>query len=339
MQSALAGAIGWEFAVRVLHHRSPFFAAVAAIVCLGTSNLNRLRRVGELAAGVTVGVGLADLLIRGIGRGGWQIALVVALTMTVALLLDGGTLIVNQAALQAVFVTVLPPPAGGYVTRWLDALCGGAVALVVAFLLPADPRVALRRESAQVIGAIADAIRAATTAARARDPEAAAEALEVARATQPAVDRWSDAVRAGWEISRLSPLRRSARPELVGHRRGVVAVDRAIRNTRVGLRRLAAAAEDAAAGGEPLPEPVIGILDDLAGAFHTVPGALRDPDGEGGRRTLAALRELSAQLDPDRLQARTLSSTVVVAQVRSAVVDLLQVPGMAIDDARGLLPR
>jgi uncharacterized membrane protein YgaE (UPF0421/DUF939 family) len=147
-QSALAGALAWEFASRVLGHTGPFFAAVAGIVCLSTSYLNRMRRVVELAVGVSVGVGIGDLVVGRIGRGGWQLGLVVLAAMLVALLLDGAPLIINQAGLQAVFVTALPPPASGYVARWVDALVGGATALVVAFALPSDPRPALRRAAA-----------------------------------------------------------------------------------------------------------------------------------------------------------------------------------------------
>ncbi len=337
-QSALAGATGWELAVRVLHHTTPFYAAVAAIVCLGTSNLNRVRRVGELAAGVSVGVGVADLVVHRIGHGGWQIALVVALTMTVALLLDGGTLIVNQAALQAVFVVVLPAPSGGYLSRWLDAIVGGATALAVAFVLPADPRPALRRESTAVTATMAAALRQAAGAARAGDPDLAAAALDAARGTEPALGRWRDAVRAGEEITRLSPLRRGAWAEISSHRLALVPVDRAVRNLRVALRRVVAATEDAVAGGEPLPEPVLEVLEQLGGTLHTLPGALLDRGGEGGRRTLAALQALSGRLDPQALQAHTLSATVVVAQVRSSVVDLLHVPGVSAAGARGMLP-
>ena len=66
----------------------------------------------EIALGVALGVGLGDLLVQVIGRGAWQLGLVVLIAMSVALLLDGGGLIVSQAALQAVFVVALPPPGG-----------------------------------------------------------------------------------------------------------------------------------------------------------------------------------------------------------------------------------
>jgi uncharacterized membrane protein YgaE (UPF0421/DUF939 family) len=257
--------------------------------------------------------------------------------MTVALLLDGGALIVNQAALQAVFVVALPPPSGGYLGRWLDALIGGATALAIAFLLPGDPRPALRRNVAELTRQVTDALRTATTAARAADPEGAMLALDRARATQPVIDRWEDSVRAAEEISRLSPLRRHAEPEIAAHRRAVQPLDRAVRNLRVALRRMVAAVEDARHGGDTLPPALLDRLDELAGALHTLPGAVLDPDGEGRRRGLAAFTTLAARLDPYGLSARSMSATVVVAQLRSAVIDLLQVIGVPADEARALL--
>lgn len=345
VQSALAAALAWELAVLALGHSGPFFAAVAAIVCLSTSYLNRVRRVGELAAGVTLGVLVGDLIVREIGRGAWQLGVVVVLAMAVALLFEGAPLVVNQAALQAVFVVTLPPPVDGYVGRWLDALVGGAVALAVAFALPSDPRRPLRRAADDVVGQVSQALRRSVAAARVADVERAADALELGRATQPALDRWREAVAAGEEVARISPLRRRARPEIAAHRRGVGAVDHAVRNVRVILRRVVAAVEDDVAGaaagddGARLPAELLDVLEALAGAFHTLPGALVDPDGEGGRRAVAALTALADRLRPDALGAASMTATVLVAQVRSAVVDLLQVPGVGERTARTMLPR
>jgi hypothetical protein len=173
------------------------------------------------------------------------------------------------------------------------------------------------------------------------DPDGAFAALERARATQPMLDRWSEAVRAGEEISRLSQLRRRSAAEIATHRRCLATVDRAVGNIRVALRRIVAAVEDdVLTGGPPsLPAALFDRLEELAGAITTLPGALLDPDGEGGRRTLNALTTLAGRLDPEHLGARSRSATVVVAQLRSAVVDLLQVPGMSFGEARDLFRR
>ena len=350
-QSALGGALAWEGAVRLLHHQAPTFATVAAVVCLSISHLNRLRRVVELAIGVSVGVGLGDLVVSQVGRGGWQLGLVVLIALSAALLLDGGNLIVNQAALQAVFVVVVPPPQGGYVGRWQDALFGGGVAMLVASVLPADVRRSLRSAGDDVVRTMADALRGSAAAARAGDADRASDALDRLRTTQPMLDRWRDAIRSGEEVSRLSPLRVRAGSEVAAHRRALGPTDRAVRNLRVALRRVVAAVEDQQAyaesgtesgldgGQHGLPPGLLDVMADLGGAVHTLPGALRDPDGEGGRRLTTALTALASRLHPEDVGARSMSATVIVAQLRSAVVDLLQVTGLSEPQARAVLPR
>ena len=43
-------------------HPTPFFAPIAAVVSLGTSYGQRLRRVAEVTLGVAIGVFVGDLL-------------------------------------------------------------------------------------------------------------------------------------------------------------------------------------------------------------------------------------------------------------------------------------
>jgi uncharacterized membrane protein YgaE (UPF0421/DUF939 family) len=337
-QSGVGGAAAWELAERLLHHQGPFFASVAAIVCLSTSYLNRLRRVIEMGIGVALGVGLGDLLVGVIGRGAVQLGVTVLIAMTVALLVDGGALIVNQAALQAVFVVALPPPVGGYVGRWEDAVVGGTVALAIAFAAPADPCPLLRRDVDDVVHTLARALRLGAAAAREGDAEAAYQALEVARSTQTVLDSWRSSVRAGQDITRLSPLRRSGAREVAAHQRAMEPIDRAVRNLRVALRRMVVVVEEGSLRGEPGQEALVDALEHLAGALFTIPGALRDPDGEGGRRAVAALSRVAESLDPETIAGRGLSAAVVVAQLRSAVVDLFGVVGVEPQGARRLLP-
>ena len=82
----------------------------------------------------------------------------------------------------------------------------------------------------------------------------------------------------------------------------------------------------------------LGLPEDGAGTLYTIIGALRDPDGEGGRRLVAALTGVAALLDPQVVEGRGLSATVVVAQLRSAAVDLFAIVGVDSTDAQALLP-
>jgi len=338
VQSAVGAAVAWELASRLLGHKVPFFASVAAMICLSTSYQNRLRRVIEMGLGVAVGVGLGDLLVRVIGHGSVQIGVTVLLAMSAALLLDGGALIVNQAGLQAVFVVALPPPQGGYVGRWEDALVGGAVALAIAFAAPADPRPQLRRDVDDVVHTVARALRAAAAAAREGDADAAYQALELARSTEGVLDSWRDSVHAGREITRLSPLRRSGAREVAVHEQAIEPIDHAVRNLRVALRRLVVVIEEGSLRSEPGEQALIDALEQLAGALFTLPGALRDPDGEGGRRAVVALTRLAGSLDPRTVDRHGLSASVVMAQLRSAVIDLFAVVGVDAQVVRELLP-
>jgi uncharacterized membrane protein YgaE (UPF0421/DUF939 family) len=346
-QCAIGAMIAWLIASRYVHHGTPVFAPIAAVVCLGLSHSARVRRMVELAAGVSIGVGLADLLIRLIGSGWWQIGLIVLLAMATAQFLGGGTLITNQAAVQAIFLVALPQPAGGGLARWEDALIGSVTALVVAAALPPDPVRAVRPSAQQLITELADVVEAAARAVRTGDSALADVTLDRARATQVNVERLADALQGGEEIARISPLRRGRRDELARYRRTLIGVDRATRNMRVAFRRIAAVLER----GQGLPGELSDVLVEMGAVLRTlhdqvgtamveVPHAAASrADPPDPASVPYALRDLAARLDPARLGARTMSTTVVVAQIRSAVVDLLEVTGMDTARARRLLPK
>ena len=160
-QCALAAGVAWFVAAEVLGHTTPFFAPIAAVVSLGTSYGQRLRRVAEVTLGVAIGVLVADLLVSAIGTGWWQLTLIVALAMTAAFLLDGGQLFVTQAAVQSIVVaTLLPDPDQGFI-RFTDALVGGGVALIAATVVPAAPLRRPRENAATVLRKVSDLLRAA----------------------------------------------------------------------------------------------------------------------------------------------------------------------------------
>jgi uncharacterized membrane protein YgaE (UPF0421/DUF939 family) len=331
-QCSIAAMLAWHIAGALLDHPRPFFAPVAAVVCLGVSNSARLRRVVELGLGVTIGVGIADLLVREIGNGWWQIGLVVVLAMGTAQLFGGGNLVTAQSAVQGIFLAALPQTPGGGLFRWEDALTGASCALLIAAALPGNPARTVRPQAQLMISELAAVVADAAHALRIGEAELADVALERARATQVDVNRWTEALSGGEEITRVSPLRRRHRDDLARYRRGLVGVDRAARNMRVAIRRIASVLDQ----GHQLPPALADILDDLAAALHLLHEEVgQDPrPGQAG----TALAALAARLDPEALGAHTMSENVVVAQVRSAVVDLLGATGMDLAHARALLP-
>jgi Fusaric acid resistance protein-like len=123
VQTASAAGLSWFVAVHLFGHRAPLFAPVAAIVGIDMTLGQRLRRAIELIVGASAGVGISALLISAIGTGPGQIAVVVGLATSVAVLLNGRAVINVQAAVSAVLVATLSVPGD---SRGLDRLIGAA---------------------------------------------------------------------------------------------------------------------------------------------------------------------------------------------------------------------
>ncbi|HEX7304551.1 FUSC family protein [Lentzea sp.] len=333
VQCALSAGLAWVFATLVIGHQHPFFAPIAAVVCLGVSLGQRLRRVGELVVGVSVGVGVGDALIGWIGSGPWQIALVVALAMSTAVLLDGGTVIALQAGSSAVLVaTLLPPSAGGGFDRMIDALTGGLVGLAVAALIPANPIMVAQRQLKALTNTLSGALRNLAAALDEKDSVKAAGVLAELRTSQDAIDAYRSALQTGSEIAKIAPIRWRSKDELSRYQTAAGPVDYAIRNTRVLARRTMAALK----AQERIPDGVPEVLKSYADAVDCLRGELekgREPSG-----TREAVRDAARELTARRLGGDGFSSKVVLAQIRSVAVDLLQATGLSRSEAMEALP-
>jgi uncharacterized membrane protein YgaE (UPF0421/DUF939 family) len=328
-QCAVAAGGAWFVAHDLVGHARPFFAPIAAVICLGVSLSSRLRRVAELVVGVALGVLVGDVLISQIGSGAWQITLVVALAMAVAVFADGATLLVAQAGSSAVLVaTLLPPGDIGGVDRWFDALIGGAVGLLVAGVFPSDPVGPVRREARALLEELSAVLACTGDALRDRDAEAAAAALHRARESQPLIDELRGALRGGQEVTRVAPLLRRRRRVLHIFAELAERTDYAMRNARVLVRRTYTALCD----DEPAAPELADVLNELANAV----GVLTAQVGRDGDRELARepvldvvrhVRALGATFTPGP------SEVVIVAQLRSVALDLLQATGMSRTEA------
>ncbi|HEU4515384.1 MAG TPA: FUSC family protein [Nocardioidaceae bacterium] len=330
-QAAVAAALAWVIAKDVLGHDTPFFAPIAAVVSLGTSYGQRLRRVAEVTVGVAVGVLVADLLVLWVGTSWWSLALVVALAMSVALFLDTGGLLVTQAAVQSIIVVTLLPQPDQALLRWTDALVGGAVALLAAAVVPGAPLRRPRERAAVVVRKIASLLRAAAETAVDGDLDRAMDTLANARTTESLIRELQAAADEGLSVVRSSPFARRHRGQVRRMVELVEPMDRAMRNTRVLVRRVAAAHYR----GELLPDSYIALVAELADATDEMAAALeRDEMPSGVREHLLRLGERSSGVE----RSTDLSAEVVLAQIRSIVVDLLQITGLGVLEATDALP-
>ena len=313
--------MAWFIAADLLDHTTPFFAPIVAVVSLGTSYGQRLRRVAEVTLGVAVGVFLGDLLTHWLGSGAWQLALVVGLAMTAALLLDAGVIFVTQAAVQGIVISALVPDPGQAFLRWTDALIGGGVALVAATVVP---RAALRRpreQAAVVVRKVAMLLRTSADSIADGDVERALATLSDARTTDTLVAELRAAAEEGVSVLASSPFRWRHRSGMRRLTDLVEPLDFALRNTRVLARRIAVANYR----GEPIPAGYAVFLRELAALTDRMADELTaDRMASVVREPLIDLARRTAELE----RTPVLSAEVVLAQIRSLLADLLAVTGM-----------
>jgi uncharacterized membrane protein YgaE (UPF0421/DUF939 family) len=330
-QCALAAGAAWFVAAEVLGHTSPFFAPIAAVVSLGTSYGQRLRRVAEVTVGVAIGVLVADLLVQAIGTGWWQLTLIVALAMTAAFLLDGGPLFVTQAAVQSIVVaTLLPDPDQGLI-RFTDALVGGAVALIAATVVPAAPLRRPRENAATVLRKVSDLLRAAADVMVDGEVEPALDLLADARDTDYLIRELQDAADEGLAVVASSPFRIRHRPGVRQMAELVDPLDRALRSTRVLVRHTAVAVYH----GRPVPYAYAVLARELADATDVAADELAaNRMAVAARDPLLRVGEATGRVE----RSPVLSAEVILAQLRGVVADLLLLTGMDPLEASDALP-
>jgi len=333
LQTALAAALAWLFALEVVGHEQPFFAPVAAVIATGTALSSRGRRSVELVAGVTVGITVGDLLVAGIGTGAWQLALVVTLATIAAILVGGGEVLRVQAAVSAVLVATLQPPTDGIdFTRSIDALVGGVAALLVAWVLPAQPLARVRRAAARAIPELAATIDDIAAAVRSQSRGDAEAALDRARGLDEMTSSLREEVQTGFEVGRMSPRRRATREPLVTYGEAASQLDLAVRNVRVMARGLVRALNLEEAPPESLAE----ALDDLSEAVTGLGAALGGEEGAADTARAAAVRA-AGQATLVLEDTGNLSVSVLVGQVRSTAADLLRGLGLDRESAQAVV--
>jgi uncharacterized membrane protein YgaE (UPF0421/DUF939 family) len=179
--SAVAAALSWLVAHRVLGHSQPFFAPIAAAIALSTSHIQRSRRIAQMIAGVLLGIVVAELLHALLGDSTAALGVIVLTTMVIALaagvgFFGDGMMFPNQAAASAILVVTVHRHGTG-AERAIDVLVGGAVALVLGVgLFPAEPLSLLADAEADVLRTLAAKL---------------GEVLDILRADREASDDWT----------------------------------------------------------------------------------------------------------------------------------------------------
>jgi hypothetical protein len=129
-----------------------------------------------------------------------------------------------------------------------------------------------------------------------------------------------------------SPFSRGQAPGVRKMAELVEPLDRAMRSTRVLVRKVTVVV----ARDEQLPVGYREVMAQLAEATDTIARALAEnASPEVGRRALLEVAVATSQLP----RTASLATETVLAQLRSVVVDLLQLTGLDVDEAIGAMPK
>jgi uncharacterized membrane protein YgaE (UPF0421/DUF939 family) len=318
LQTSVASGLAWYIAHDVLAHPQPFFAPIAAAVCLSISNVLRGQRAVQMMIGVTLGIGIGTAVLALLGTGAVPVAVAALIALSVAVVIGRGfigqgMMFANQTVVSSILVLALPRSGVGY-ERIYDALIGGCLAIVFAVLLfPADPLILLRRARIGVLDVLHGVLRRTADFAAARRQPAPDWPLSAVDRVHEQVGGLIQARATARQVVRLSPRRWRMRGTVQGadHQAVHVAL---LAVSVLQLTRVVALALD---GCNWLPQPVHAVLAELVAAI-----ALADTDPVAATEHAAAARRHASALHAD---ARERTDVVLADVVQACIEDLQRV--------------
>jgi uncharacterized membrane protein YccC len=330
-QTAIAAAAAWELA-RLAGHSRPLFAPVIAIVAMGIRPGRRGVQAVVLVLGATLGIVVADVFIRLVGTGAVQVAVIVFLAMSVALLVSGQPVFVTQAGISALLVVAVEQEAQGWAPdRLVDALIGAGVALVFALVLfPLDPVAEVRKAARPVLDDLVAALGSAALALRTGDLAPAVDAR--LRARRMDERRLLEVLDIALGAARRAPRRRHAVGQLAAYAAVAPSLDVLLR----GVRTTTGAAERVVRG-RSAPAPELGAVVD---ALTRATAVLRDWLEGNLAATPRTVR--AAALDAVRARAAVrptaeLGAATILHLTEALAVELLRASGLDGADAQRAL--
>jgi uncharacterized membrane protein YgaE (UPF0421/DUF939 family) len=316
LQTSVTSGLAWYIANDALHHRQPFFAPIAAAVCLSISNVLRAQRAVQMMIGVTLGIGIGTAVVGLFGTGPVSVGADVLIALSIAVLIGRGfigqgMMFANQTVVSSILVLALYRTGVGY-ERISDALIGGFLAILVAVLLfPADPLKVLRRARIGVLDVLHGVLCRTADFAAGRKQVPSHWPLSAVDRVHEQLGGLIQARSTARQVVRISPRRWRLRDTVQGAEHQAVHVA-LFAGSVLQLARGVAPALD---GCNWLPQPVHPVLEELvAGTL------LADADPVAATEHAGEAQRLASKLHSVARGKRE----VVLADVVQACIDDLQ---------------
>lgn len=337
IQCSIAAGLAWYIATRFNTLHNPFFAPIAAIICLGINLEQRQKRSIQVIFGVCIGIVFGSLLVDYLGNGWWQLIVIVSITMLMAVILNSSMLTAMQSGTTAIIVSTLVISGQGTpVDRLIDTIIGALVGTIVAIIIPTHPLLRSREKAAKLLILTRTIVGNVGIGLTNQDQEFLQSTLDQARTTQALVNKMLDEIKAGKEISKYSPYFYKYKKRLTKHADTTQSIDNAVRNTRVLARTALVAVSEHTCIDPNLPN----LVQDLLPGFAIVVKYVQaDPDQyPDAVETVRVLRKVTNKVSQHTPQHGGLYTAVMYSQLRSILTDLFQIAGLSLIEAEELVP-
>ncbi|GAA2700691.1 FUSC family protein [Actinoplanes palleronii] len=350
MEAVIAATAAWMVASWLVGHPDPVLAPATALIVLSESRGGRLRQCVEIVLGVAAGVLVAELMVQALHPGTGAIVVVLLLTVGPMVAFGASNTLITQAAVSAVYLVVSAEPPDHLIPyRFVDALIGGAVAVVASQIVAAHRQLApLVTEARQSFADLADLLDDVDAAVAACDEDAAQRALDRARRMTSCVHRLDAAVLAATEAVQVSPRRQRRLAQLRAVAATTRQLDHAVGNIWVLCRSASTLTRLHSATPPALSRALHALSAAVRAAGDALIADLKEPDDAAAHAAradefaLTAVRIAAGLLaaEPD------LPVTMIVGQIRATAIDLLRGTGQPdadaltrVDKALGLTPQ
>ncbi|MFZ1411201.1 MAG: FUSC family protein [Micropruina sp.] len=328
--ASVAAYLAYTISHDLLGHPAPFFAPVAAWLCLGFTYNRIPRKVAEMGAGASIGVAVGEVVLLSLGSGPGQIALGLVLGGLIGRFIDRGVLSTTQSGVNAMVVIGLGDfvlASGGPFARWTDALIGSAVAFLFSVIVPGNLMARPRRYQRWLMTELATALEVIGHAVREGNPERLKDAHSLLRGVEQILDDASAALQTSAEIARVNPAKRKHRLEVAELARLEALSTRLLHTIELMLRQSRGTVDEG--GSSPR---VANLIEQAASVLRSLAGAVGGWHFPGLARHQAT--QLAALVGPDHVEDEGWRSIVLVSVLRSVVIDLLQLTGLSRAQAR-----
>lgn len=328
-QIVLTATLAYYIARELVGNTFPVLAVLVSISSLGFSRDTRPVRVLTTVFAMVLGLTISDVMLIIFGPGIFQLMIVIALAALAARFVSNNAAFAVTVTLQATLVQMLPEPESGFLSRPLDGLIGGTIALLVTALLPRNPLKLIRTETRQLFFEFRNSLTSLRSVLEHPDKTQSRLALSQIRGSQSVLDSCQMAVDSARAISRVSPIYRKLRFEVAAAADVVTNMELAIRNLRVIARRV----DYLTADGKPRPKLAL-----IFSAFESTTFLLSESaqDFSAVRNAQRQLRRLALRLGPD--SELSIGELGLLLQLRPLWVDLAAASGIDREHARNMLP-